>query len=357
VAPEAAPDGSTNLVIIARDITDSRRTSEALGESASRTRSLLRAIPDMVFRIGRDGTYLDYFPGIGIAPVVPPGEFLGRKVTDVLTDDFAPGIARRVMELVAAALDSGDVHTMEYAFMLPDGDVDYEARAARCGDDDVILVVRDISDRKTAERRAEQRGAWWRTLAENVPALITAADTEGRIQYLNNPVPPMTRESVIGTSVYDYVDEEHRGHIREIVARVISSRETEMFEIEAEPGPRWYQSHIAPIISSDEVTGVIIVSIDITERRNLEHELAVARDEIEDKVEAAFREPNEYGLSFRELTVLALVAEGQSDKEIASVLGLRPRTVSKHVEKILRKMRCGSRTEAGVRAIREKLVP
>jgi DNA-binding NarL/FixJ family response regulator len=56
------------------------------------------------------------------------------------------------------------------------------------------------------------------------------------------------------------------------------------------------------------------------------------------------------------LTVLNLVAEGKSDKQIAAVLGLRPTTVSKHVANLKKKMLAASRAEAGVRAWREGLL-
>lgn len=65
--------------------------------------------------------------------------------------------------------------------------------------------------------------------------------------------------------------------------------------------------------------------------------------------------PNDYGLSSRELEVVRLVALGMADKGIAVRLRIRPKTVSKHLENILAKMGCSSRTEVGVRAIREGL--
>ena len=64
-----------------------------------------------------------------------------------------------------------------------------------------------------------------------------------------------------------------------------------------------------------------------------------------------------YGLTLRELTVLRLLAEGKSDKEIAHELQISPLTVHKHVSNILAKMNAGSRTEASMRAFREGLVP
>jgi DNA-binding NarL/FixJ family response regulator len=44
--------------------------------------------------------------------------------------------------------------------------------------------------------------------------------------------------------------------------------------------------------------------------------------------------------------VLALLAEGRSNAEIARTLFLTPKTVEHHVTAILRKLRAGSRTEA-----------
>jgi len=51
-----------------------------------------------------------------------------------------------------------------------------------------------------------------------------------------------------------------------------------------------------------------------------------------------------------------LVATGQTDKGIALTLGIRPKTVGKHLEHIRHKMDCSSRTEIGTVAIREHLI-
>ena len=65
---------------------------------------------------------------------------------------------------------------------------------------------------------------------------------------------------------------------------------------------------------------------------------------------------NHYGLTFRELVVLKLVAGGKSDKEVASDLDISPLTAQKHSANILSKMSASSRTEASVRALREGLI-
>ena len=47
-------------------------------------RALLAAVPDMMFRMSRDGTILDYKPAKGLEPYLPPDEFLGQRMGDVL---------------------------------------------------------------------------------------------------------------------------------------------------------------------------------------------------------------------------------------------------------------------------------
>jgi DNA-binding NarL/FixJ family response regulator len=61
-------------------------------------------------------------------------------------------------------------------------------------------------------------------------------------------------------------------------------------------------------------------------------------------------------LSDRELEVLNLIAEGQSNKLIAHALGISEHTVKTHVASILAKLGAASRTEAVSQAIRRGLV-
>jgi DNA-binding CsgD family transcriptional regulator len=61
------------------------------------------------------------------------------------------------------------------------------------------------------------------------------------------------------------------------------------------------------------------------------------------------------GLTPRELEVLGLLIEGQSNAEMAAVLFVTPRTVGAHLEHILFKLNAPSRTLAAVRAERAGL--
>ena len=62
-------------------------------------------------------------------------------------------------------------------------------------------------------------------------------------------------------------------------------------------------------------------------------------------------------LTSREREVLRLIAAGRSNREIASVLFIAPKTASVHVSNILGKLGAASRTEAAAIAHREGLIP
>jgi DNA-binding NarL/FixJ family response regulator len=62
------------------------------------------------------------------------------------------------------------------------------------------------------------------------------------------------------------------------------------------------------------------------------------------------------GLTPRESEVLRLVAQGRSNRDIADVLVLSPRTVKRHVENIFDKLGVSSRAAATAFALRSELV-
>lgn len=62
-------------------------------------------------------------------------------------------------------------------------------------------------------------------------------------------------------------------------------------------------------------------------------------------------------LSEREQEILALVAQGLRNKDIAAHLGIAEKTVKNHVSNILKALQVNSRTEAAMKAVKAKMVP
>lgn len=68
------------------------------------------------------------------------------------------------------------------------------------------------------------------------------------------------------------------------------------------------------------------------------------------------RRPNPAPLTARELSVLALVAEGQSNREVGESLGLSALTVKSHLARIARKLGTGDRAALVALALRQGLM-
>ncbi len=125
----------------------------------AQNRAVLAAIPDTFFRMSRDGFYLDYEPGRdrpgrdgpgrGVRDAGVDEQIVGRHVTDVLPRD----IAERLLEQVGMALHVQQVRSVEYE-LIRFGEVQhFEARLVATGPNEVLGLVRDISERKRAEEQ------------------------------------------------------------------------------------------------------------------------------------------------------------------------------------------------------------
>ena len=118
---------------------------QVVRQSESRYRALLNAIPDLMFRMSRDGTYLD-FKGDRADLAVPPEELIGSNARDILPAE----VAERLLRGIGQALDTGDVATGDYELTLDGVQRTFEARIVRDGEE-AVLIVRDISERKQQE--------------------------------------------------------------------------------------------------------------------------------------------------------------------------------------------------------------
>jgi two-component system, sensor histidine kinase and response regulator len=131
------------LVGSGRDVTERLRTEKALQESEARHRAVLAAMPDMVFRLDRAGTYLDYKADRVTELPAPPEAFLGRRVAEVLPADVASVLEATIKRVLA----SGGTETIEYTLDLSGSLRDFEARLVSVGPDEVVAVVRDVTER------------------------------------------------------------------------------------------------------------------------------------------------------------------------------------------------------------------
>jgi diguanylate cyclase (GGDEF)-like protein len=143
----------------ARYVLRSAQAARNLRDLEEKQAAIVHAMPDMIFLVDRDGTFLDYKSGYGMVPFAPPEEFLGRRVADIMPNDVGQLMTRGIEH----ALQTGDLQSLVYKLPMPDSVHQYEARIVRSGPDKVVAVVRDITLQKLNEERI-RRLAYFDTL-------------------------------------------------------------------------------------------------------------------------------------------------------------------------------------------------
>jgi len=185
------------------DATERRRAQEALRRSEARNRALLNANPDLMFRFSRGGVFLDCKPPKDDAVSASPAQFVGRHLDEV----FPAQIARTLMRHIQAAIETGQVQTLEYNLPGTESEGgDFECRLVACAEQEVVAIVRDISDRRRAERLARLQ----RDVAIRLSSL---SDLKEGLRYC--------LEAAVKTSQMDcgsiYTMDEHTGNLEQVV--------------------------------------------------------------------------------------------------------------------------------------------
>ncbi|MEC5163011.1 diguanylate cyclase (GGDEF)-like protein/PAS domain S-box-containing protein [Janthinobacterium sp. CG_23.3] len=128
------------------------RASDAIARlriADAHNRAVLAAIPDTFFRLNRDGVYLDYEQGHDASAVFSAAGCVGKHISEVLPAD----IAERLMQQMHAVLDSQHIRSADYELTRQDGTLHFETRLVTTGSDQVLGLVRDISERKRTEEQ------------------------------------------------------------------------------------------------------------------------------------------------------------------------------------------------------------
>jgi PAS domain S-box-containing protein len=151
----------------------------SLEASERRATALLDAIPDSMYRVSRDGTFLEFRLSETARLPVPAEQLVGMTIADVI----GPDAVVEVSAAMARALDLGTTELVEYTLDQPDlRDSEpfrhIEARIVRSGPDEVVAIVRDITERKRQEAALESLVAEQAALSRVAVAVATATEPE-----------------------------------------------------------------------------------------------------------------------------------------------------------------------------------
>ena len=112
------------------------------------------------------------------------------------------------------------------------------------------------------------------------PSLVLAVDRAGRIQFVNQVLPHLSKQDVIGADWLVYIAPEDRTQMTARLCTVVETGQALAYETSTvtPDGTRlWFSSHMGAIRHGDEIIGAVIVANDVTETRVAQMEAAAAQ--------------------------------------------------------------------------------
>ena len=191
LAPITDPGGEVRAVsVFARDVTERRRTEEALREANEMLRiygRLVESSPDLIAVVDREYVYRMVNPSYTRFRLLRPEQIVGHKVAEVLGEEVFRDLVRpnldRCFEGSLVRYDAWfDYPTLGRRFM----DVNYYPLQADGRVEYAVSVIRDITERKLAEEERERVVAELDATISSIPDGVLIYDPAGSIVRMNS---------------------------------------------------------------------------------------------------------------------------------------------------------------------------
>jgi len=194
-------------------------------------------------------------------------------------------------------------------------------------------VGQDITERKKIQEILKSSEEKWRSLVENAPNIIMIVTRDGTIEFINRTVSGIRTEEAAGRKLYDYIEDKYHDIVEKTIERVFKSGTIDSYKIKG-MGPNntisWYETQVGPIKHAGKVTGVILITADITGRRKAEEKLKAS----EKKLQAQKKALQEKTIALRELLEQVSFEKRQIQENISTNI---EKLLLPHVRKLKKK--------------------
>jgi PAS domain S-box-containing protein len=271
--------GFDEVLFMIRNISDRKQAAAALQQSEQRNRAILEAIPDLMYRVSREGNYLGYVKTNSLVDLVPEElNPVGRHISETLP----PELVHRHLNAVQQALSTGQLQSYEQEVMV-NGQLQYEeVRVIASGSDEVLFMIRNISDRKQAEAALHLSEERNRAILEAIPDLMYRVSREGKyLGYVktNSLIDLVPEEfNPVGHHISETLPPELVQRHLTAVQQALSTRQLQSYEQEVLVNSQLQYEEVRVVASgADEVLFMIR---NISDRKQAEAALQVSLGEL-----------------------------------------------------------------------------
>jgi PAS domain S-box-containing protein len=275
--------GQGQIATLVLDITERKQAEEKVRQSEAKFRNLFESSTDGIFIIDLDGKFIDVNATAYTRLGYSKEEMLSLHISKLDDPVFSSRAAERMKQI-----SEHGVAVFEAAHLRKDGTsmpvevnsrlMDYEGRTV------FFSVIRDITERKRAEKALRESERRYRILFDRSPDGVLLIDPDGKILEFNEAAHSQlgyTREEFTHLRVSDIDPVESADEIRGRLAK-IREEEQARFDVKhrTKQGEIREVSVIAQVMMLSGRPVVYAIWHDITERKQMEMELRTHREKL-----------------------------------------------------------------------------
>jgi PAS domain S-box-containing protein len=264
------------------DISEREEAENSLRRSEAEKAAIIRAVPDLMFRIRRDGTLLDYMSTDQNMLFAPVEQFKGKTISQVLP----PELAIQCMAAIEKAFHHEEMVAFEYSLTVNGQPRYFEDRIIVSSADEVLSIIRDISHRKESETALKMQNAAFESFA--LAVIIT--DITGRMHWVNSAFTKLTGYSIteaMGKMPGELIKsgKQDKDYYKTFWDTILSKKvwSGEIINRRKDGSLYYEEETITPVLDEEgNIYSFIAIKIDITERKKLFQDLATEKRRLAD---------------------------------------------------------------------------
>ena len=282
-----------------------KRAEEALRASEAKLRAIFEALPDIILVLDQDGRYREIAPSNPALLYRPADELIGRTLHEIFPRDQADFFLGHVRR----ALETGQTQNIEYTLRIGDRDLAFASTLSKMGEDRVVALVRDITERRRAVEALARSEALLRAAFDHTAVEFWVRDAEGRclmqnvaaVKHWGDQVGNRPEETPISEDeLAIWLDNNRRALAGEVVEGEVE------YLVHGEK--HTFFNSVAPFRVGDRVVGTTGINLDVTERKRAEEALRESDQVARALINATNDNAALLDASFRALAVNATIA-------------------------------------------------
>jgi len=264
-------DKTVGIQVIARDVTERKKTEEALRQSEEKYRNLFENAKDVIVLFDLKANVTSVNKAAEEYGFYKNG-ILGKNMLKFISKKYWPKLLKDVAQIALGKTAEGriEIHT-------PKGDKIAEYRSNPIFSDNRVIgiqtILEDVSERKRAEQALRESEEKYRDLFENAMDAIVTLDLKGSITAVNNSVLRFgyKKEDLVGKNILDFVSKEYWPTVMRDFSKVTRGEPAKNeIELVIPTGKIIVEYHAGAIVRENNVAGVQINIRDVTERKKSE---------------------------------------------------------------------------------------